>query len=276
MTEKAAGTSGGRSGTSGARRNRLALLVLGFIAFTALQLFVNASTSLADFASGGHPQTALHVWIWELTSMALWVALLPVIGWLVLRLRPPRLDWPWAVAAHIVATVPLSIIHVVGMIALRILIYGAMGEKYGFGAIGERLIYEYRKDAPTYILLATFLAFGIWWLSRAESATAAEDVVLIPDGNVTHHVPVDAIDWAAAAGNYVEIAWGKRVLLHRSTLAALVDILGSRFVRIHRGRIVRRAAIERIETDRSGDFAVTLADGTVLRGSRRFRDRLGG
>jgi hypothetical protein len=276
MTEKAAGTNCGRSGTSGAHRRRLTLLVLGFIAFSALQLFVNASTSLADFASGGHPQTALHVWIWELTSMTLWIALLPAIGWLVLRVRPPRFDWPWAIAVHAVATVPLSIVHVVGMIALRMGIYRAMGEAYGFGAIGERLLYEYRKDAPTYVLLATFLAFGIWWLSRAEPAKEAEDVILVPDGNVTHHVPVDAIDWAASAGNYVEIAWGQRNLLHRSTLAALADTLGSRFVRIHRGRIVRRAAIERIETDRSGDFTVTLAGGMVLRGSRRFRDGLGG
>ncbi|WP_213980207.1 LytTR family DNA-binding domain-containing protein [Sphingomonas sp. dw_22] len=275
MTERSAGTNGGECGTSGARRRRLVVLVLGFIAFAGLQLFVNASTSLADFANAGHPQTVLHVAIWELTSMTLWIALLPVIGWIVARARPPRLAWPWAIAAHAAATVPLSIAHVLGMIALRIAVYRAMGEEYGFGGIGERLLYEYRKDAATYVLLAAFFAFAIWWLSRAEPAKAPEEVVLVPDGNVTHHVPVDAIDWAASAGNYVEIAWGQRVLLHRSTLAALAETLGGRFVRIHRGRIVRRAAIQRIETDRSGDFTVTLAGGTVLRGSRRYRDGLG-
>jgi hypothetical protein len=252
------------------------LLALGFVAFTSLQVYVNTATSLADYASAGRPQTVLHVLIWELTSAALWIALLPVIGWIVARARPPRLDWPWAIAVHAVATVPLSIVHVLGMIALRIGIYRAMGEEYGFGEIGERLLYEYRKDAATYVLLAAFLFFAFWWLSRAEPAKAPEDVILVPDGNVTHHVPVDAIDWAASAGNYVEIAWGARVLLHRSTLAALAETLGSRFVRIHRGRIVRRNAIQRIETDRSGDFTVTLADGLVLRGSRRFRAGLGG
>jgi len=275
MTERPVGTNGGRSGTSGARRNRIALLVLVFVAFASLQVFVNTATSLADFASAGRPQTTLHVLIWELTSVAMWVLLLPIIAWLVLRARPPRLDWPWATAVHIAATVPISIVHVLGMIALRVGIYRAMGEEYGFGDIGGRLLYEYRKDAATYVLLATFLFFAFWWLSRAEPAKASEEVILVPDGSITHHVPVDAIDWAASAGNYVEIAWGPRILLHRSTLAALAETLGDRFVRIHRGRIVRRAAIERIETDRSGDFAVTLAGGTVLRGSRRFRGGLG-
>lgn len=275
MTEKPAGTSGGRCGTSGVRRNRIALLVLGFVAFTGLQVYVNVATSLADFASAGQPQTLLHVMIWQITSVVIWIALLPAIGWIVAHARPPRLDWPWAIAVHAAATVPVSIVHVLGMIVLRIGIYRAMGEEYGFGSIGERLLYEYRKDAATYVLLGTFLAFGIWWLSRGEPTKALEDVILVPDGNVTHHVPVDAIDWAASAGNYVEIAWGPRVLLHRSTLAALAEMLGPRFVRIHRGRIVRRSVIQRIETDRSGDFAVTLSNGTVLRGSRRFRGGLG-
>lgn len=49
---------------------------------------------------------------------------------------------------------------------------------------------------------------------------------------------------------------------------------GSGFARFHRGRLVRRAAIRRIETDRSGDFPVALEGGATLRGSRRFRPGL--
>ena len=54
-------------------------------------------------------------------------------------------------------------------------------------------------------------------------------------------------------------------------LAAVEEALGPGFARIHRGQLVRRAAIRRIETDRSGDFTVTLEGGTALRGSRRYR-----
>jgi DNA-binding LytR/AlgR family response regulator len=64
--------------------------------------------------------------------------------------------------------------------------------------------------------------------------------------------------------------------LHRATLAAVEAELGAGFVRVHRSRLVRRAAIRRIETDRSGDFTMTLASGAVARGSRRFRATLDG
>jgi len=54
-------------------------------------------------------------------------------------------------------------------------------------------------------------------------------------------------------------------------LSAVEAELGDAFLRIHRGRLVRRAAIRRIETDKSGDFTVELASGASLRGSRRYR-----
>jgi hypothetical protein len=277
MIERTAGTSGGEDGTDGARHRRILWLTLGFVAFAALQAYANAESTLTDFERAGIPQRSAHVWIWELSSLTLWVLLLPAIWWMVRRIRPPRVDWRLAAFLHLAATVPISVVHVLGMIALRFAAYAALGDRYGFGSLPAMMVYEYRKDAATYFLLGAFAAFAQWFVARPSSQVEApdQDVILVPDGNVTHHVPVDAIDWAASAGNYVEIAWGPRVLLHRSTLAALAEMLGPRFVRIHRGRIVRRAAIERIETDRSGDFAVTLAGGTVLRGSRRFRGGLG-
>jgi len=42
-------------------------------------------------------------------------------------------------------------------------------------------------------------------------------------------------------------------------------------VRIHRSRLVNRDAIRRIETNQSGDFEVLLSDGTIAKGSRRYR-----
>lgn len=88
---------------------------------------------------------------------------------------------------------------------------------------------------------------------------------------MTHHVPADEIESVSAAGNYVEIGWGPRTLLHRATLATVTEELGGAFVRIHRSHLVRRAAIRRVETDKSGDFTVSLASGKALRGSRRYR-----
>jgi DNA-binding LytR/AlgR family response regulator len=46
------------------------------------------------------------------------------------------------------------------------------------------------------------------------------------------------------------------------------------FVRVHRSRLVRRAAIASTETRQSGDFDIILRSGAVLSGSRRFRRNL--
>lgn len=274
MSEAASGTNGGWRGTSGARRRRILWLVLAAFLFIAVQSVANVESTLADLAKVGEHEPAANVWIWQLSSAATWVALIAPLWWLAAALRPPRFAWGVAALLHALATLPVSLVHVAAMVAIRKLAYAASGQAYDFGDWPRGLLYEYRKDVATYLMVLAFVAFAQWLLARPAAEREAPAVLLIPDGSVTHRVPVDAIDWAASAGNYVEIAWGTRTLLHRSTLAALADRLGPGFARIHRGRIVRRAAVERIETDRSGDFTVTLAGGTALRGSRRYRAAL--
>ena len=78
----------------------------------------------------------------------------------------------------------------------------------------------------------------------------------------------------SAAGNYVEIEWRARILTPAVDAGSRRGGIGRRFVRIHRGHLVRRKAVRRIEMDKSGDFTVTLVSGATVRGSRRYRDRL--
>lgn len=271
------GTSGGDNGASGdgQRRRRIALLAAGALVFIAIQSVANVESTVEDMAALGRAETRAHVWTWQLSSVAVWFALVPLLWWLVAYLRPQRFAWPAALLLHAAATVPVSVVHVVAMVAIRMAVYALGGERYDFGDWGVELLYEYRKDVATYLMFAAFLGFAQWLMARPATDEAGEaeeaGVLLVPDGSVTHRVPFEAIDWAASAGNYVEVVWGERTLLHRSTLAALADALGPGFVRIHRGRLVRRAAVERVETDKSGDFVVTLSGGAQLRGSRRYR-----
>ena len=277
MGETGTGTNGGDSGTSGEalRRRRLLWLGLGLIGFLVVQSVANVESTLEDMAKLGVVESRAHVWTWQLTSVVVWLALMPAIGWLVARLQPPRFPWVVAVPLHALATLPVSLVHVVAMVALRKLVYAAGGEGYDFGPWPMSLLYEYRKDVASYLLAAMFLGFAQWLLARPAPVRAPEaDILLVADGSISHRVPADAIESASAAGNYVEIVWGGRTLLHRSTLAALAERLGPGFARIHRGRIVRRAAVRSVETDKSGDFTVTLESGATLRGSRRYRDGL--
>lgn len=277
MGEIGVGTNGGEDVTTGEalRRRRLLWLALGLAGFLTIQSIANVESTLEDMAKLGVIESRAHVWTWQLTSLVVWLALMPVLGWLVARLRPPRFSWPVAVLLHALATIPVSLVHVLAMVGLRMLVYAAGGERYDFGSWPMTLLYEYRKDAATYLLAALFLAYAQWLLARPTPTISPEsDVLLVADGSVTHRVPVEAIESASAAGNYVEIVWSGRTLLHRSTLAALTERLGPGFMRIHRGRIVRRAAVRSVETDKSGDFTVTLESGATLRGSRRYRGGL--
>ena len=95
------------------------------------------------------------------------------------------------------------------------------------------------------------------------------------DGARTHFLAANTIDWAEAAGNYVELHTAGRAILHRTSLAALeAELSAHGFARIHRSRLVRLAAVQSLASTPSGDFELTLADGTKIGGSRRFRGAL--
>ena len=51
-------------------------------------------------------------------------------------------------------------------------------------------------------------------------------------------------------------------------------LAGRGFLRIHRSRLVNRARVAAFKPTPSGDLEITLDDGSVIGGSRRFRDAL--
>lgn len=270
------GTGGGDAGASGiAPRVLRRILLAALVAFGMLQASANALSRIADLRDSGVPFESWIIAVDEGSSLASWIVCMAAIWWLVARLRPPRFNWPGAVALHALATVPISLFHVGLMVAFRVAAHALADSVYRFtGDLPATLLYEYRKDALTYVLLALSMA-AIQWLTRERTPSGrslAPETLEVVDGAFRHRVPIAEIDWAEAAGNYVTLHWRGRALLHRTTLAALAETLAPHgFARIHRSRLVRRSAIRRIATGQSGDFSVTLADGTEIRGSRRHR-----
>jgi hypothetical protein len=263
------------------------VVVAGCAVWVAL-LVVQASVNALSQASENPALESWRYWTWEGTSVVGWLCVAPLLWQLVRRLprlarRPVLL-----LAALAAATVVLSLIHVAVMFGLRFAIYPLLGETYApTRGLGDTLLYEYRKDVSTLLQMGVGF-YGIQWLSahlpfwNASANGAAPEprtelVVEVQDGPSIHFVPLGEIDQATAAGNYVEIPWRGRVLLHRTTLAALEQAWAPHgFVRIHRGTLVRMASVVRVETLRSGDFQAELADGALVRGSRRYRAALDG
>lgn len=83
------------------------------------------------------------------------------------------------------------------------------------------------------------------------------------------------VDWITSAGDYVQLHSGGRTFLVRSTLSELEGSLHPNdFVRIHRSTIVNLDRVQEIAALPQGDYTVRLKDGTRLRMSRVFRDRV--
>lgn len=101
------------------------------------------------------------------------------------------------------------------------------------------------------------------------------------DRGRSRFVSVEDIDWLEADGNYVRLHTRERRReasephIIRSTLIALERRLDpARFARISRSTIVNLDRVRVMHDWSHGDRLVVLEDGTELRLSRRYRDRL--
>ena len=99
--------------------------------------------------------------------------------------------------------------------------------------------------------------------------------IVVKSSGRVFFVKVDDIDWIEAEGNYVRLHMGPQSHLLRETMKGMESVLDtSQFIRIHRSTIVNADRIRELQPLFHGEYAVILRDGTRLRLSRRYRDRL--
>jgi two-component system LytT family response regulator len=107
------------------------------------------------------------------------------------------------------------------------------------------------------------------------SARAPLERLLLKHEGRMYFVKAEDIDWIEAYGNYARLHVGPRTHLLRETMSHLESRLDpARFARIHRSTIVNLDRVKEMEAWFSGEYIVRLADGTQLKLSRWYRDRL--
>jgi hypothetical protein len=279
----AAGTSGGRGVTSGGD----VVLMLG-IALVALATgIVNGLSAAQEALRRGDSQDLGRLLFWEMSSVTFILAAAPILIVAVRRMRgTPAM--PVKVAIGVVALAGFSALHIVGMVWLRKFGIWLAGGSYNFGASFATILYEFRKDAVTAIVIA-----GAVWLfdrSRAgtmpapgdapvRTATAEADSWLwLRDGTSRIRVAPRQILWISSAGNYIEynLADGTTHLIRNTLAAAETELAGFRIVRIHRTRLANLARVVGVDLKPSGDFELTFDGGQRLGGSRRYRSAVAG
>jgi len=136
-----------------------------------------------------------------------------------------------------------------------------------------------RREGDTSALSARLLAL----LRQSEAGEPAElpheaaplQRVAVQTGGRYHLVDVADVDWIEGAGVYAKLVVGDRAHLVRTTLASLEERLDAgRFVRIHRSTIANLDRVREVHTHAHGEFVLLLADGTRLKVSRTYADRV--
>jgi two-component system LytT family response regulator len=115
--------------------------------------------------------------------------------------------------------------------------------------------------------------------SPADVAGAQESItrerILLRSGGEIYFVKAEDIDWIEADGDYMKFHAAGRVHMLRETMANLEERLDARrFIRIHRSTIVNIDRVKKLSPSFAGEYAVILHDGTKLRLSRGYHDRL--
>ena len=100
--------------------------------------------------------------------------------------------------------------------------------------------------------------------------------LLVKSAEVLRMVQVSEIDWIEAEGHHVRISVRGEVITVRQRIRSLEQALDPvQFPRIHRSTIVNVERIRLLRHWFGGDYHVVLGDGTILKLSRSYRDRLG-
>lgn len=105
--------------------------------------------------------------------------------------------------------------------------------------------------------------------------SSARRLIVKSQGKI-RFVDAEEIDWIEAAGNYIRLhlADGPTALV-RATMTKVEERLDpDRFVRIHRSAAVNLDRVDEIRHWSSGEYIVRLKDGTELKLTRSYRDRL--
>ena len=110
--------------------------------------------------------------------------------------------------------------------------------------------------------------------SHENGSRHASRILVKHDGRMFFVKTAD-IDWIEADRNYVRLHVGKTTHTIRERISHLEETLDPRiFARIHRSTIVNLNRVREMQQWFSGDYVVLLDDGTRLRLSRHYRDRV--
>ena len=125
--------------------------------------------------------------VWELSSVLVILALIPVIVRVERIFRLDAHPRSRIIVAHTLSALVFSTVHTAGMVALRKIVYALAGESYDAGGVLVRWFYELQKDLITYlIILLGVFAVREFRVRRAGELHAAQLAAELNEAQLRH------------------------------------------------------------------------------------------
>lgn len=111
--------------------------------------------------------------------------------------------------------------------------------------------------------------------SELRRTAPASEHIAIKDRHQILFLPIAAIDYIQADGDYVLIYSDQKKYLHYDTMKAMEQKLQSaHFLRIHRSVIVNTLKIKSLKQYFNSEYFITLQNGQILKSSRSYKENM--
>ncbi len=276
---RTAATSGGLAGVS-----RSDWLLYGSVPAVALGIgIVNALSIAQDVSRHGGVYDLRTPLLWEMSSVVMIILIAPLLFVTIRRMRQAS-GWLPRMGLAVAAMIAFSTLHIAGMVGLRKMAMLLIGGSYDFHFSLATVVYEFRKDVITCLLIG-----GALWLIDSRRAaqqsgpmqtSAWQDLpsvkphmVWLRDGSSRIRIEPAEILLISSAGNYVEysLAGGINHLVRGTLAGEEARLKQYNMIRVHRTRLVNLSRVTGFKGGPNGDFELTLDTGQSISGSRRYR-----
>jgi len=186
---------------------------------------------------------------------------------------------------HIGHSIVFSLIHIVGMVWIRKLIYNIKDKTYEFGHWPTEMFYEYRKDILSYF----FILSGIYIyqlivkqlqgdasiISEQNNSSTQTDKLLIKKKGKEFIINLNNVSSIESGGNYIYIHSNNEVYPMRSTMNKITERLDkNQFIRVHRSYIVNLDLIKEIISPENQIYKIIMNNNSTIPLSRKYRTHL--
>ncbi|WP_417456555.1 LytR/AlgR family response regulator transcription factor [Kordiimonas sp.] len=226
----------------------------------------------------GSPQAWWPSFGYSLAIFSIWALVSPPVLRLVRQVEERGLPRLRRIGLYALGAIIINPLHVALFVLIFWPVYNDAGRIATRLDMGERMIVQNLHTNLIFYCALVLLGVGLHALRARQISSPGNPepkaLRLRTKGRV-RLMAYNDISWIAAAGNYAEVHTAEGHFLTDDNLASVQARLPEdSFARIHRGHLVRLDAIAELKSLGRGDALVVLRDGTELRLSRRYRERL--